>query len=82
MSPLVRRDEAYLIPKPVIVLLIMIGSGFLVCMGFAIHSAFGFGRNQNGIKPLSNEQQEYMAEVRTRNMDALAYEGAKGRRFR
>lgn len=82
MPALVRRDEEYLIPKPIIVLLIMIGAGFAVCMGYAIHSAFGFGRNTNELKPISSEQQEYMAEVRVRNMDALAYEGSKGRRTR
>ena len=84
MAPLhllLRRDE-YVIPPSIIVLLIIIGAGFLVCCGYAIHSAFGFGKDTDGIKPLSNAQYDYMAEVRARNTDALAYEGAKGQRDR
>lgn len=80
MAPLVKRDDEFLMPKPVIVLLIMVGAIFLVCCGYAIHSAFGFGNDVNKIKPMTNEQQEYMAEVRVRNMDALAYEGQSGQR--
>lgn len=75
-----KRDEEYLIPKPVIVLLIMFGAGLLVCCGYAVHSVFGFGKDSNRMKPLSNEQQEYMAEVRVRNMDLMAHEGARGQR--
>lgn len=77
---LVKRDQEYLLPKPVIVLLIMFGAGFVVCMGFAVHSAFGFGRNANVPKPMTNAQAEYMAEVRVRNMDALARAGAPAAR--
>lgn len=77
-----KRDEEYLLPKPVIVLLIMLGALLVVCMGFAIHSVFGFAKDGNGLKPMTNEQQEYMAEVRARNMDALAYQGSKGMRER
>lgn len=46
-------------------------------MGYAIHQAFGFGPDNNRIKPLSAEQMEYMAEVRVRNMMALEHEGRK-----
>jgi hypothetical protein len=79
MPALAKRDDEFLIPKPVIVILIMLGAIFLVCCGYAVHSAFGFGTDHNKLKPLSNAQQEYMAEVRVRNMDALAYEGAVSR---
>lgn len=74
-----KREEGYLIPKPLIVLLIMMGAIFVVCMGYAIHATFGFGNNPNRLRPLSPEQQEYMAEVRVRNMEGLMHEGAKSR---
>jgi hypothetical protein len=58
----------------------MFGAIALVCCGYAVHSAFGFGKDTNELKPMSNAQQEYMAEVRVRNMDALAFEGAVSQR--
>ncbi|KAF1846845.1 uncharacterized protein K460DRAFT_284888 [Cucurbitaria berberidis CBS 394.84] len=76
---LVKRDDDYAIPPFAIILLIMVGSALLVCCGFAIHSVYGFGEDTTGIKPMSNEQEEYMNEVRARNLEALMYEGAKGR---
>lgn len=70
---LTKRDE---LPKPVIILLIMVGAIALVLLGFAIHSAFGFGgKDANTAKPMSVEQMEYMAEVKGRNLEALAREG-------
>lgn len=74
-----KRDEEYSIPKPLIVLLIMVGALILVCMGYAIHKTFGFGHNPHEWRPFSAEQQEYMAEVRVRNMEKLMNEGAKSR---
>lgn len=80
MSPifyhLAKRDsDEFLMPKPVIVLLIMFGACALTLAGYAIHKTFGFRHDPNGIKPISVSQMEYMAEVRVRNMDALAREG-------
>ncbi|KAF2855549.1 hypothetical protein T440DRAFT_513659 [Plenodomus tracheiphilus IPT5] len=76
---LAKRDEEYPIPKPLIVLLIMIGAMIVVCMGYAIHATFGFGPNPHRLRPLSPEQQGYMAEVRIRNTEGLMHEGAKSR---
>jgi hypothetical protein len=72
-APLVKRDSSeYLLPKPVIVILIMLGSGLLVCVGFAIHSTFGFRPDGNDSKQMTPEQM-----VRVRNMERLMAEGAK-----
>jgi hypothetical protein len=80
MSHLLKRDNGFEMPTPVIVLLIMVAAGFVVCMGFAVHSAFGFGTDNNKPKPMTVEQMEYMAEVKIRNLEALEREGrhAKG----
>ncbi|OAL03981.1 hypothetical protein IQ06DRAFT_195859, partial [Phaeosphaeriaceae sp. SRC1lsM3a] len=76
---LLKRDDnmGFELPPALIILLILIGAGFLVACGFAIHSAFGFGPNPNRIKPMSAEQMEYMAEVRIRNMTCLEQEGRR-----
>ncbi|CAG5163900.1 uncharacterized protein ALTATR162_LOCUS6574 [Alternaria atra] len=78
-SPLAKRDD-YAIPPTVIVLLIMLGAGLVVCVGFAVNATFGFKETANGIKPMSQEQQEYMAEVRVMNMNALMAAGASSHR--
>jgi hypothetical protein len=75
-----RAEEEYFVPKPVLVLLIVILALFFWCIGYAIHSTYGFGKDPNAFKPLKAEQMEYMAEVRVRNMDSLAYEGAQARK--
>ncbi|KAH3903878.1 hypothetical protein HBI56_237350 [Parastagonospora nodorum] len=74
---LARRDEnmGFSLPPSIIILFIMLAAGFFVCMGFAIHSAFGFGPDPNQPKPMSVEQMEYMAEVKVRNLEALQREG-------
>lgn len=75
----IHLDMGYEIPPTIIVLLIILGSLFVVCLGYAIHSTFGFHDEGNGIKPMSVEQMEYMAEVRVRNMRVLDYEGSLAR---
>ena len=74
-APLIKRDDDYAVPQPVIILLIMLGAGLLVCMGYAIHSMFV--PKPEGVKQITNEQMEYMAEVRIRNMDRLLAEGRR-----
>lgn len=70
-----RADDEFIMPKPVIVILIMFASGCATCLGYAVHKLIGFREDGNGFKPMSVAQMEYMAEVRVRNMDALAMEG-------
>jgi hypothetical protein len=72
-----KRGEEYFAPKPVIVLLCILGAMLAWVMGYAIHRTFGFGEDPNQFKHITVEQMEYMAEVRVRNMDMLAYEGQK-----
>ena len=76
--PLIKRaTDEYFVPKPALILLIIILALFFWAMGYAIHRTFGFGDDPNVYKPMNVEQVEYMAEVRVRNMDALAREGAQ-----
>ena len=78
MPALVRRDNAgYALPFFVIVLIIIFAALCLVICGYAIHRTFGFKEDGNGFKPVSAAQATYMAEVRIRNMDSLAYEGRR-----
>ncbi|XP_014553837.1 hypothetical protein COCVIDRAFT_106616 [Bipolaris victoriae FI3] len=78
-APLIKRDEGYLLPKPVIILLIIIGAGLLVCVGFAVHSSFGFRSNGNGMRNMGAEQMEYMTEVRGRNLASMMAQGQRSR---
>ncbi|KNG51724.1 hypothetical protein TW65_01121 [Stemphylium lycopersici] len=78
--PLTKRENSeYILPKPVIVLLIILGSGLAVCMGFAVHATFGFKESGSRMKSASAAQMEYMAEVRVRNMGSLMAEGKRSR---
>jgi hypothetical protein len=78
MPALVSRDNAgYALPFFVIVLIIIFAALCFVICGYAIHRTFGFTGDGNGFKPVSPAQATYMAEVRIRNMDNLAYEGRR-----
>jgi hypothetical protein len=72
----VKRDNmGFLFPPTVIVIFVLLGAGFLIACGYAIHSAFGFGSDNNNMKSMGAEQASYLAEVRIRNMVALEHEG-------
>lgn len=77
MSHLKRDDGnmGFTMPPSIIVLLVLVAAGFVVCCGFAIHSAFGFGPDANKPKPMNVEQLEYINEVRVRNLEAMEREG-------
>lgn len=79
MPSLVPRgdDDNYLLPKPVIVLIVIFGALCLVVCGYAIHRTFGFAKDPNEFKHMSDTQANYMAEVRIRNMDSLRHEGRR-----
>jgi hypothetical protein len=78
-ASITKRDEGYLLPKSVIILLVILGSGLAVCMGFAIHKTFGFRRSGNGMKNVSAEQMSHMKEVRERNYACMMAEGHRTR---
>ena len=63
MSLMKRATDEYFVPKPILVLLIIVLALFFCAMGYAIHRTFGFGNDANGYKPMKAEQVEYMAEV-------------------
>jgi hypothetical protein len=78
MPVIAPRDNAgYALPFSVIVLIVIFGALALVICGYAVHRTFGFTNDDNGFKPVTVAQAEYMAEVRVRNMDSLAYEGRR-----
>ncbi|KAF2626750.1 hypothetical protein BU25DRAFT_342778 [Macroventuria anomochaeta] len=78
MPALIARDDAgYALPFFVIVLLIVFGALCLVICGYAIHRISSFKPGGDGFKPVSVAQADYMAEVRIRNMNSLAYEGRR-----
>ena len=53
----------------------MLAAGFVVCIAYAVYSMFMPKRH--GVRQMSNEQMEYMAEVRMRNMDGLMKVGRR-----
>ena len=67
---------------PLIVLLVILGAGFCVLMGYAIWRSF-HGAIEDDNKPISDEQMTYMVSVKHRNWQALerAYGGRGGRRI-
>ena len=72
-STIMKRDDEYAIPKMAIVILCMLGSGFLIAMMYAASRLFMVD-STDGIKPISMEQHEYLATVRARNLDTLQSE--------
>jgi hypothetical protein len=72
-----RGDDEYALPKFVIVLIVIFGALCLVVCGYAVHRTFGFKEDSSSFKPVTAAQATYMAEVRIRNMDSLAYEGRR-----
>ena len=78
-SPLSKREDTYPLPIPAMILLIILGAGMAVCVGYAIHKTFGFRSSGNGVKNISAEQMEYMTEVRGRNFRGMMKEGERSR---
>ncbi|KAK7193358.1 hypothetical protein DPSP01_010980 [Paraphaeosphaeria sporulosa] len=84
LSPISKRDRAdnmgYAIPPNAIVLLVLLGTGFVVAMLYGMDRMTGFrGREAAAPRPLSAEQAAYMAEVRRRNAMMLWEEAERGR---
>jgi hypothetical protein len=75
MAPLLKRDNmGYDIHPILIVFLIMLGSAVLLVCCYGFHQYLSSSKNEEGIKPATEEQMQYMKEVRARNQDALMYE--------
>jgi hypothetical protein len=71
-----RQDDEYAIPKMAIVILCMLGAVVALVMAFAASRLF-MSESTDGIRPYPVEQHEYMAEVRTRNLDILEGEARR-----
>lgn len=66
-----RDNMGYAIPPMAIVILIMIGAGIVSCCCYAVIRMFSPEDDGNVFKSPSEEQQQYMAEVRARNVDMI-----------
>lgn len=75
---LTKRDDT--VPPEAVVILVMLGALAVVFLGYAVHRLWGFREDGNGHKPRSVEQEQYMADVRMRNVDILARE-VRGSRY-
>ncbi|OCL05359.1 hypothetical protein AOQ84DRAFT_299036 [Glonium stellatum] len=67
------------VPPAAVVILVMLGASAVVVCCYAVHRLMGFGDTPPD-KPRSTEQDEYMREVRTRNLMGLSREGKHARR--
>ena len=62
------------IPPAAVVVLVMLGASALVVCGYAVHRLMGFG-DMPPDQHRSHEQDEYMRELRARNLTGLLREG-------
>jgi hypothetical protein len=69
-----RDDDGYVIPKGAIVVLVILGSGLLVCMGYAVYHLSGGEDKSDGYKARSVEQDDYMREVRQTTLNNLMHD--------
>lgn len=74
-----RDNMGYLIPPLVIVLLVVLGAFLLAISGYAVNRLLGITEAPNGYRARTVEQDDYMREVRHRNLNGLI---GKGRWFR
>ncbi|KAH8731644.1 hypothetical protein GQ44DRAFT_699035 [Phaeosphaeriaceae sp. PMI808] len=70
MVLLPRDNQGYSISPALIIFLVILGSGFLVCCGFAIFRFYGADENQGD--KTSPEQEAYMRKVRERTLKSLS----------
>lgn len=67
------------VPPAAVVVLVMLGASALVVCGYAVHKLIGFG-DMPPDQHRSHEQDEYMREVRARNLAGLSREGRHARK--
>ncbi|KAH7128408.1 hypothetical protein B0J11DRAFT_270211 [Dendryphion nanum] len=77
--PILKRDNGgYAIHPLLIVLLIMLGAAFVVACGAGISRFATKDKKDDAFKDRSEEQNQYMREVRARNVDGLVYQSSMG----
>jgi hypothetical protein len=67
------------VPPAAVVVLVMLGASALVVCGYAVHRLMGFG-DMPPDRHRSHEQDEYMREVRARNLTGLSREWRHARK--
>jgi hypothetical protein len=72
-----RDNMGYAIHPSLIVLLILLAAAALVTCGYAVNRLVGIEESPNGFKARTVEQDDYMREVRSRNVDGLMSEGKR-----
>ncbi|KAF2640267.1 hypothetical protein P280DRAFT_518683 [Massarina eburnea CBS 473.64] len=80
MSPvLIARDNmGYAIPPIAIVLVCMLGSGVLLVILYGMFRYYGPVNDNEGFRPMSEEQMSYIKEVRDQNLKDIAQESRRG----
>ncbi|KAF1998408.1 hypothetical protein P154DRAFT_524095 [Amniculicola lignicola CBS 123094] len=71
----------FAIHPSLIILLILLGAGLFICAGYGVHRLYGAPDNDSGYQARTTEQDDYMREVRARNVDSL-YSDMRGRHYR
>lgn len=72
-----RDNMGFALAPPLIIFLVILGSGFLVCCFFAIFRFYGEEPEQHHWQKRSHEQDTYMREVRDRNRIRMARPGGR-----
>lgn len=70
-----RDNNGFALAPPLIIFLVILGSGFLVCCFFAIFRFYGEEPNQHYFQKRTPEQDMYMKEVRDRNRNTMSRPG-------
>jgi hypothetical protein len=71
-----RDNMGYPISPVLIVLFAILGAGFLVACGFAIHSSYHRG-TEDDVPARTEAQYQYMQEVRARNLHDIMAQSAR-----
>lgn len=77
-----RDNMGYALHPVVIVLLILLGALGLVVCGYAVNRLLGIEDSSDGFKARTVEQDDYMREVRSRNVNGLMSQGRRSAKDR
>jgi hypothetical protein len=75
-----RDNMGFSIAPALIVLIILLASFLLVILGYATHRLLGLGPEHNSYRARTVEQDDYMREVRNRNLRGIMGEGRRSRK--